>query len=77
MQNNGIKLEILRILEEKSYGLTIEEISVLLNVNRSTASRYLAIMEAEGSIIVREVGKAKLHYPRNKTLERLINGIQR
>ena len=75
MVNGEIKLEILRILEDRNYGLTIEEISSILNINRSTASRYLAIMEAEGNVLVREVGKAKLHYPKNEMLEILINGI--
>lgn len=65
MQNNGIKEHILDLLSEKNYGLTIEEISSALNINRSTASKYLAVMNAEGSVVVREVGKAKLHYPKN------------
>jgi len=72
MQNNGIKEDILKLLAEKNYGLTIEEVASILEVNRSTASRYLAIMEAEGKILVREVGKAKLHYQKNRILEALI-----
>lgn len=72
MQNNGIKRDILTLLAEKNYGLTIEEISSFLEINRSTASKYLAVMGAEGTISVREVGKAKLHYPKNVALEVLI-----
>ena len=69
MQNNSIREDILGLLSEKNYGLTIEEIASILNVNRATASKYLAVMEAEGKILVREVGKAKLHYQKNKILE--------
>jgi response regulator of citrate/malate metabolism len=72
MQNNGIKGDILNLLAEKNYGLTIEEISSFLEINRSTASKYLAVMGAEGTVLVREVGKAKLHYPKNGVLEVLI-----
>ncbi|MCK4335874.1 MAG: hypothetical protein KAW40_04090, partial [Candidatus Aenigmarchaeota archaeon] len=34
-------------------------------INRMTASKYLAILEATRQIAVREVGKAKLHYPKS------------
>jgi response regulator of citrate/malate metabolism len=64
MQNSDIKDYILDLLSEKNYGLTIEEVASFLEVNRSTASKYLAVMQAEGKVHVREVGKAKLHYER-------------
>ncbi len=69
MQDNGTRGDILKLLTEKNYGLTIEEIASNLNINRSTASKYLAVMDAEKKILVREVGKAKLHYPKNSILE--------
>ena len=58
----NIKKEILALLNEKTYGLSIEEISNILKVNRATAAKYLLVMEAESSVVVREMGKAKLHY---------------
>jgi DNA-binding IclR family transcriptional regulator len=64
MQNSDIKEYILDLLSERNYGLTIEEVASFLEVNRSTASKYLAVMQAEGKVHVREVGKAKLHYQR-------------
>ena len=60
--NESIKGAIIELLSERSYGLTIEEISRLLNINRTTASKYLFVLNAEGKIFVRDVGKAKLHY---------------
>jgi predicted transcriptional regulator len=66
--NNNINKKILKLLGRRNYGLTIEEISNSLGINRGTASKYLAILEAEKKIIVREVGKAKLHYLGNKIL---------
>jgi len=72
MRENNTKKEIFELLAEKNYGLTIEEVANALKTSRSTASKYLAIMEAEGKILVREVGKAKLHYQKNRILEALI-----
>ena len=68
LENNNIKEKILKLLVERDYGLTIEEISNALKISRSTASKYLAVMEAEGKIQMRMVGKAKLHYLKNKSL---------
>jgi len=58
-----VKSKILDILKKENYGLTINEVSNILNIHRVTASKYLAVLEAERKIQVREVGKAKLHYP--------------
>jgi len=66
MGGEGIKEKILRLLSRHEYGLTIEDVSRSLEINRMTASKYLAILEATKKIIVREVGKAKLHYPKSK-----------
>ena len=62
MQENNIKERIIGLLEERNYGLTIEEISKFLEISRSTASKYLAVLEAEKKLVVRDIGKAKLHY---------------
>jgi len=72
MQENSTKKEILKLLMEKNYGLTIGEIASALGTSRSTASKYLAVMAAEGKILVREVGRVKLHYQKNEILEELI-----
>ena len=62
-RNETIKRDILRLLSKRDYGLTIEDVSRYIRIHRITASKYLAVLEAEKNIIVREVGKAKLHYP--------------
>jgi len=57
---------ILALLKKKAYGLTIEEVSQILDINRATASKYLFALGAEKLIVTRPVGKAKLHYLKNK-----------
>jgi predicted transcriptional regulator len=41
-------------------GLTVKEIANMLGISRTTASKYVAVLEAEGKIIRRRVGRAKL-----------------
>ena len=64
-----MQLEILRLelrekitiaLKEKD-GLTITDISKLLDIHPSTASKYLAVMEAEGTVSRRLIGMAKVY----------------
>ena len=59
---SNIKQQILKLLSKETYGLTIEDISSILDVNRATASKYLFALVSEQSIVVRSVGKSKLHY---------------
>lgn len=59
---NKIRKKILALLGRRGYGLTIEEVANALHINRGTASKYLAILEVEKKVMIREVGKAKLHY---------------
>jgi DNA-binding transcriptional ArsR family regulator len=59
---NGFSDEILSLLRKHVYGLSIEDVSRFLDISRITASKYLAILEASGKIVVREVGNTKLHY---------------
>ena len=54
-----IKIKILDLVKKKTYGLTIEEVSQILRINRATASKYLLALEAERIVVVRPVGKAK------------------
>lgn len=60
--SNGLSDEILSLLKKHVYGLSIEDVSKFLSISRITASKYLAVLEASGKIVVREVGKTKLHY---------------
>jgi predicted ArsR family transcriptional regulator len=49
-------LEALR----KSDGLTISDMSRLLNIHYTTASKYLAVLEAMNLVMHRDVGMAKM-----------------
>jgi len=55
----SLKIKILDLLRKEKY-LTIEDISKKLRINRSTASKYLAVLEATGHVKYRNIGKAKL-----------------
>jgi predicted transcriptional regulator len=56
-----IRSEVLELLKNiYPDGLTIKEVSEKLRISRSTASKYIAVLEAEGLILCRLVGKAKL-----------------
>ena len=57
-------MKIVKLLSEKPYGLSIEEISGIFGISRTTASKYLMVLEAEKKIVVREIGNTKLHYPK-------------
>lgn len=70
--NNSILGGILDLLVERDYGLTIKDISNALKISRSTASKYLAVMEAGNIVKMRTVGKAKLHYLKNEKNGKLI-----
>ncbi len=52
--------EILGALSKNPDGLTISEISRLLDLHYTTASKYLAVMEAQGIVSRRDVGMAKM-----------------
>jgi DNA-binding IclR family transcriptional regulator len=55
-----IKDRILKLLRLSPQGLTITEVTKILQIHYSTSSRYLAVLEAEGKIIHRDIGMAKL-----------------
>ncbi len=49
-------------LKKNPMGLTIVELSRLLKISRNTVTVVLAELKGEGVIMIRPVGKAKLHY---------------
>ncbi|MCX6819415.1 MAG: HTH domain-containing protein [Candidatus Aenigmarchaeota archaeon] len=53
-----LKQEILSLLANRTYGLSIEEIADLLHVNRATAAKYLFALETSNAIAARSIGKA-------------------
>ncbi|MBI4896346.1 MAG: hypothetical protein HY832_02250 [Candidatus Aenigmarchaeota archaeon] len=54
---------ILGLLEKSKVSLTIEEVAEQAQINRITAAKYLAVLEARGLLHHRAVGKAKLYSP--------------
>ncbi len=53
-------IEELIIIAIKGKELMIEEIAAAVKINRITAAKYLAVLEAKGIVKYRPVGKAKL-----------------
>jgi predicted ArsR family transcriptional regulator len=60
MDSNSGTERILNILKN-SEGVTIQEIADQASINRITAAKYLAVMEAKDVVKYRRVGKAKLY----------------
>jgi DNA-binding IclR family transcriptional regulator len=60
-----IENAIIEVLKRAETSLTISEISRKINAHRATTSKYLAILEAKGTVKRRDVGKAKLYYLEN------------
>ena len=52
---------ILKFLKMHEFDASINDIARACNINRITASKYLAVLEARGIIKSRSVGRAKLY----------------
>ena len=64
-----IPRKILKLISEKPCGLTIQDVANELKINRTTARVYLSLFIGQGKILVRDLGKAKLHYPKTRRVE--------
>ena len=51
---------ILSALAKNRDGLTISDIAKLLDLHYTTASKYLAVLEAMGAVTRRDIGMAKV-----------------
>ncbi len=69
MVKDNIEQEIVKILEDNSDGLTINQVSEKANLYRATASKYLMLLEAQGVVQVREIGPAKLYILKDNVRE--------
>ena len=58
---NDSKSKILNKLEDSASGLTITELAKEVEIHRNTVSKYLGILEAEGLVKKKEIGKALLY----------------
>ena len=82
MENkNDYKSKILSKLEDSASGLTITELSKKVKFHRNTVSKYLGILEAEGLVKKKEIGKALLYlstkrkYLRRKLVNSFIQAL--
>ncbi|MFZ8800602.1 MAG: HTH domain-containing protein [Candidatus Nanopusillus sp.] len=62
MSTNDVEEKLLEVLKQNAYGLTISELSRILNINRITLSKHLEILKERGYLNCRVVGKAKIWY---------------
>ncbi|MDI9632904.1 MAG: helix-turn-helix domain-containing protein [Methanolinea sp.] len=62
MAERGDIDQIRELLARHRKGLTIDEVSRELGINRSTASKYLNLLVSSGSATIRKLGPAKLFY---------------
>ena len=62
----GKKEIVIELLKKNSDGLTVAEISKLLNISRNTVAVALAELKGANLIRIRSVGMAKLNYWGNK-----------
>jgi len=60
-RESEIKERILMVLEQAyPLDLSVKEVAKRAGVSKETASKYIAVLEAEGRIECRHVGRAKL-----------------
>lgn len=76
MNGNGDRLKsgIMELLKKHPEGLSMQEISLKLDVHRHTVSKYVAYLEGSGEIVVRKVGSTSLIY-RTKDITPKIKGF--
>ncbi|WP_292518813.1 PAS domain-containing protein [Methanoculleus sp.] len=55
--------EVLYILKEHPEGLSITDLAALTSLNRNTVSKYLGILQRQGSVDIRRVGAARIYLP--------------
>lgn len=62
METESEQIRIRNLLKEYPKGLTIEEVSKKLSLNRATAAKYLNSMMIAGQAELRQLGRAKIFY---------------
>ncbi len=62
MEQENEQVRIRDLLKSNPKGLTIEEVSKKLSLNRATAAKYLTTLMLSGQAELRELGRAKIYY---------------
>jgi len=74
MVERGDTDRIRQLLGQHRNGLTIDEVSRHLGINRSTASKYLNLLVSSGAATIRKLGPAKLFYLKERVpIHQLLN----
>ncbi|MEM7813773.1 MAG: hypothetical protein QW548_02640 [Candidatus Aenigmatarchaeota archaeon] len=74
---NSFEKRILDTLQaSEGIGVTIQDVSKLTSINRITAAKYLAVMEARGIVRCRRVGRAKLYFPNKPTHQNVRDALK-
>lgn len=60
--NKTKKEQVIELLKKNKDGLTIADISNMLEISRNTVAVAIAELKGEGNIRIRNVGIAHLHY---------------
>jgi len=60
MVENSIREKIIEVLKKNPQGLTIMDISKILEINRATITKYLYELSGAGVVTHRKIGTAKL-----------------
>ncbi len=61
-QEEVIKKNIVKILNDHKEGLTITDFSKILNIHRQTIARHISFLEGAGIVYIRRIGPVKLCY---------------
>lgn len=69
----GLKKKIIKVLDSHPEGLTIQDLSKILNLHRQTVTKYVLVLEAVGVIYRRRIGAVTLHYIKEKFLKLVKN----
>ncbi|MHA1378919.1 MAG: HTH domain-containing protein [Candidatus Helarchaeota archaeon] len=72
----NIRNNILKVLQEHKYGLNVSQIAEKLHITRNTVKNYLASLEKERLILVKQVGQSKLILKANRDTSEIVFKIQ-
>jgi len=71
-----IRFEILEIIKDHEYGLNVSQLAEELEITRNTVKNYLASLEKEQLITVKQVGQSKYILPVNRNLGDAFSKVQ-
>lgn len=78
MKDNGeeTKQRILETLKKHPEGLTIQDLSDVLELHRQTVTKYVLVLEALNLIYRRRIGPVTLNYFRNDFLRKAVEELR-